>query len=161
MFDIPSTKALYLLYKYWAVAFLLGFYLEHGCMGLWSRNYILVSVSSLGDSRPAQWGGTRGACWHNTTLWGTVTIEYMEIILSEIFIVILYSFLRMYWLCVSFHKQIDLRKESRIQFVAPSSYPVITFGPFPSPTAVLIALSHAVGNFLIHLSYYFFSPLYV
>ncbi|XP_050270102.1 uncharacterized protein LOC126714137 isoform X3 [Quercus robur] len=42
--------------------------------------------------------------------------------------------------------EIDLRKESRIQFVAPSSYPVITFGPFPSPTAVLIALSHAIGS---------------
>ncbi|KAM4124060.1 hypothetical protein ACB094_01G203900 [Castanea mollissima] len=42
--------------------------------------------------------------------------------------------------------EVDLRKESRIQFVAPSSYPVITFGPFPSPTAVLIALSHAIGS---------------
>lgn len=72
----------------------------------------------------------------------------MEIKLSEIFIVILYSFLRIYWLRESFHKQIDLKKESKIQFVAPSSYPVITFGPFPSPTAVLIALSHAIGNFL-------------
>ncbi|GAY56617.1 hypothetical protein CUMW_173290 [Citrus unshiu] len=33
--------------------------------------------------------------------------------------------------------EIDLRKESTIQFIAPSSYPVITFGPFTSPTAVL------------------------
>ncbi|GAY60474.1 hypothetical protein CUMW_202240 [Citrus unshiu] len=41
---------------------------------------------------------------------------------------------------------IDLRKESTIQFIAPSSYPVITFGPFTSPTAVLVSLSHAVGN---------------
>ncbi|KAG5007885.1 hypothetical protein JHK85_026427 [Glycine max] len=31
--------------------------------------------------------------------------------------------------------EIDLRKESTIQFVAPSAYPVITFGPFASPTA--------------------------
>ena len=46
-------------------------------------------------------------------------------------------------------KQIDLRKESTIQFVAPSAYPVITFGPFASPTAVLISLSKAIGNFLI------------
>ena len=46
------------------------------------------------------------------------------------------------------HEQIDLRKESTIQFVAPSSYPVITFGPFASPTAVLISYSHAIGNFL-------------
>ncbi|GAY56620.1 hypothetical protein CUMW_173290 [Citrus unshiu] len=34
--------------------------------------------------------------------------------------------------------EIDLRKESTIQFIAPSSYPVITFGPFTSPTAVLV-----------------------
>ncbi|KAH9753530.1 Heteroglycan glucosidase 1 [Citrus sinensis] len=44
--------------------------------------------------------------------------------------------------------EIDLRKESTIQFTAPSSYPVITFGPFTSPTAVLVSLSHAVGNLL-------------
>ncbi|KAK9215057.1 hypothetical protein WN944_007060 [Citrus x changshan-huyou] len=42
--------------------------------------------------------------------------------------------------------EIDLRKESTIQFTAPSSYPVITFGPFTSPTAVLVSLSHAVGT---------------
>ncbi|GAY61521.1 hypothetical protein CUMW_210600, partial [Citrus unshiu] len=41
---------------------------------------------------------------------------------------------------------IDLGKESTIQFIAPSSYPVITFGPFTSPTAVLVSLSHAVGT---------------
>jgi hypothetical protein len=46
------------------------------------------------------------------------------------------------------HEQIDLRKESTIRFVAPSSYPVITFGPFASPTEVLISLSKAIGNFL-------------
>ncbi|KAF3447894.1 hypothetical protein FNV43_RR08601 [Rhamnella rubrinervis] len=42
--------------------------------------------------------------------------------------------------------EIDLRKESTIQFVAPSSYPVITFGPFASPNAVLMSLSHAIGT---------------
>ncbi|XP_052296714.1 uncharacterized protein LOC102609079 isoform X3 [Citrus sinensis] len=42
--------------------------------------------------------------------------------------------------------EIDLRKESTIQFIAPSSYPVFTFGPFTSPTAVLVSLSHAVGT---------------
>ncbi|XP_062146082.1 uncharacterized protein LOC133854067 [Alnus glutinosa] len=42
--------------------------------------------------------------------------------------------------------EIDLRKESGIRFTAPSSYPVITFGPFSSPTAVLISLSHATGS---------------
>ncbi|KAF1861859.1 hypothetical protein Lal_00026333 [Lupinus albus] len=42
--------------------------------------------------------------------------------------------------------EIDLRKESTIQFIAPSSYPVITFGPLASPTAVLISLSKAIGT---------------
>ncbi|KAI8009460.1 hypothetical protein LOK49_LG06G03349 [Camellia lanceoleosa] len=39
-----------------------------------------------------------------------------------------------------------MQKESIINFVAPSAYPVITFGPFASPTDVLISLSHAVGT---------------
>ncbi|CAL5359371.1 unnamed protein product [Camellia sinensis] len=42
--------------------------------------------------------------------------------------------------------EINLQKESIIKFVAPSAYPVITFGPFASPTDVLISLSHAVGT---------------
>ncbi|XP_068634479.1 uncharacterized protein [Aristolochia californica] len=42
--------------------------------------------------------------------------------------------------------EIDLRAESTIKFVAPAAYPVITFGPFTSPTAVLISLSHAIGT---------------
>ncbi|KAJ7943956.1 Alpha-glucosidase [Quillaja saponaria] len=42
--------------------------------------------------------------------------------------------------------EIDLRKESTVQFIAPSSYPVITFGPFASSAAVLVSLSHAVGT---------------
>ncbi|XP_057477808.1 uncharacterized protein LOC130765414 isoform X2 [Actinidia eriantha] len=42
--------------------------------------------------------------------------------------------------------EIDLRKESAIKFMALSSYPVVTFGPFTSPTDVLISLSHAVGT---------------
>ncbi|KAM7264679.1 hypothetical protein ACFE04_002362 [Oxalis oulophora] len=42
--------------------------------------------------------------------------------------------------------EIDLRKESVIQFCALSSYPVIVFGPFSSPTDVLVSLSHAVGT---------------
>ncbi|KAJ6946656.1 hypothetical protein NC651_001381 [Populus alba x Populus x berolinensis] len=40
--------------------------------------------------------------------------------------------------------EIDLRKESIIQFTAPSSYPVVTFGLFASPTDVLKSLSHAI-----------------
>ncbi|KAJ6946630.1 hypothetical protein NC651_001358 [Populus alba x Populus x berolinensis] len=42
--------------------------------------------------------------------------------------------------------EIDLRKESIIQFTAPSSYPVVTFGLFASPTDVLKSLSHAIGT---------------
>ncbi|KAF4378533.1 hypothetical protein F8388_022354 [Cannabis sativa] len=42
--------------------------------------------------------------------------------------------------------EIDLRNESIIQFIASSPYPVITFGPFASPNAVLISLSHAIGT---------------
>ncbi|KAF5193014.1 Alpha-glucosidase [Thalictrum thalictroides] len=45
--------------------------------------------------------------------------------------------------------EIDLRKESTVQILAPASYPVITFGPFASPTAVLISLSHAIGTVLM------------
>ncbi|KAF8380780.1 hypothetical protein HHK36_028274 [Tetracentron sinense] len=44
--------------------------------------------------------------------------------------------------------EVDLREESIIKFIAPAAYPVITFGPFASPTAVLISLSHAIGYFL-------------
>lgn len=51
--------------------------------------------------------------------------------------------------------QVDLRKASTIQFVASSSYPVIVFGPFESPTAVLIALSHAIGDHSNFLSFIF------
>ncbi|GLT73963.1 hypothetical protein SLA2020_457890 [Shorea laevis] len=42
--------------------------------------------------------------------------------------------------------EIDLMTECRMQFTAPASFPVITFGPFPSPTDVLISLSHAIGT---------------
>ncbi|CAH2052908.1 unnamed protein product [Thlaspi arvense] len=42
--------------------------------------------------------------------------------------------------------EIDLRKEGIIRIIAPASYPIITFGPFSSPTAVLESLSHAVGT---------------
>lgn len=52
-------------------------------------------------------------------------------------------------------KQIDLRKESNVKFIAQSSYPIITFGPFASPTDVLIVFSHAIGNFLLITSFFF------
>ncbi|KAF2316111.1 hypothetical protein GH714_041105 [Hevea brasiliensis] len=42
--------------------------------------------------------------------------------------------------------EVDLRKESIIQFIASASYPIITFGPFASPTAVLKSLSRAIGT---------------
>ncbi|KAJ9130740.1 hypothetical protein P3X46_034131, partial [Hevea brasiliensis] len=51
--------------------------------------------------------------------------------------------------------EIDLRKESIIQFIPSASYPVITFGPFASPIAVLKSLSHAfvLGYQQCHWSY--------
>ncbi|KAL3500126.1 hypothetical protein ACH5RR_039219 [Cinchona calisaya] len=42
--------------------------------------------------------------------------------------------------------EIDLRKESNVKFIAQPSYPIITFGPFASPTDVLISMSHATGT---------------
>ncbi|CAN8270486.1 unnamed protein product [Cochlearia groenlandica] len=42
--------------------------------------------------------------------------------------------------------EIDLRKEGRIRIISAASYPIVTFGPFSSPTAVLESLSHAVGT---------------
>lgn len=42
--------------------------------------------------------------------------------------------------------EIDLRNASRMKFTASASYPVITFGPLASPTAVLTSLSHAIGT---------------
>ncbi|KAL1198504.1 putative glucan 1,3-alpha-glucosidase [Cardamine amara subsp. amara] len=42
--------------------------------------------------------------------------------------------------------EIDLRKEGRIRIISSTSYPIITFGPFSSSTAVLESLSHAVGT---------------
>ncbi|KAK9128799.1 hypothetical protein Syun_017596 [Stephania yunnanensis] len=44
--------------------------------------------------------------------------------------------------------EIDLCEESKIKIVAPASYPIITFGPLLSPTAVLVSLSHAIGYLL-------------
>ncbi|KAG0504780.1 hypothetical protein M758_N018300 [Ceratodon purpureus] len=42
--------------------------------------------------------------------------------------------------------EVDLRKECIIRFVSAAPYPVITFGPYPSPEALLIALAHAIGT---------------
>ncbi|KAI3961698.1 hypothetical protein MKW92_034199 [Papaver armeniacum] len=42
--------------------------------------------------------------------------------------------------------EIDLREESTIKIKALAPYPVITFGPFASPTAVLQSLSRAIGT---------------
>ncbi|PKA53016.1 putative alpha-glucosidase [Apostasia shenzhenica] len=48
--------------------------------------------------------------------------------------------------------EIDLREDSTIRFVAAAAYPVITFGPFESPTQVLVSLSHAIGRLLSTIS---------
>ncbi|XP_057786663.1 uncharacterized protein LOC131004082 [Salvia miltiorrhiza] len=42
--------------------------------------------------------------------------------------------------------EIDLGKGSNVKFVSSASYPVITFGPFASPTDVLVSFSRAVGT---------------
>lgn len=42
--------------------------------------------------------------------------------------------------------EIDIQKDCKVQFIAPSPYPVIVFGPFDSPMTVLKSLSHAVGT---------------
>jgi hypothetical protein len=42
--------------------------------------------------------------------------------------------------------QIDLREESTIKFSAPSAYPIVTFGPFNTPSEVMSSLSHAIGT---------------
>ncbi|KAK6137707.1 hypothetical protein DH2020_028542 [Rehmannia glutinosa] len=42
--------------------------------------------------------------------------------------------------------EIDLQERSNIKFTSSSSFPVITFGPFASPTDVLESFSRAVGT---------------
>ncbi|EPS66368.1 hypothetical protein M569_08405 [Genlisea aurea] len=42
--------------------------------------------------------------------------------------------------------EIDLRQESVVKFVSSTMYPVVTFGPFPSPVDVLVSFSKAVGT---------------
>lgn len=48
--------------------FNVGFHMEHGCMGLWSWNYIIVPVTSLGAGCSSKWRGVRGSCRHHATL---------------------------------------------------------------------------------------------
>jgi hypothetical protein len=43
---------------------------------------------------------------------------------------------------------VDLRKNSTIRFAAVLSFPVLTFGPFPSPESLSTALGYAIGTFL-------------
>eukprot|EP00252_Welwitschia_mirabilis_P011944 TRINITY_DN2656_c0_g1_i2.p1 TRINITY_DN2656_c0_g1~~TRINITY_DN2656_c0_g1_i2.p1 ORF type:complete len:985 (-),score=212.67 TRINITY_DN2656_c0_g1_i2:79-3033(-) len=42
--------------------------------------------------------------------------------------------------------EIDLRDGPNIKFTASASYPVVTFGPFPTPSTVIRSLSHAIGT---------------
>ncbi|URD84079.1 Glycosyl hydrolases family 31, partial [Musa troglodytarum] len=42
--------------------------------------------------------------------------------------------------------EIDLRNASTMKFVSDAVYPIITFGPFDSPTEVLTSLSRAIGT---------------
>lgn len=56
-------------------------------------------------------------------------------------------------LATSFLQQVDLRGENCVQFFAPSPFPVITFGPFTSPTDVLTSLSRATGTSKNHFCF--------
>lgn len=47
--------------------------------------------------------------------------------------------------CSKFVLQIDLRMDSTVKIIAPGVYPVVSFGPFSTPSAVLVSLSHAIG----------------
>jgi alpha-glucosidase (family GH31 glycosyl hydrolase) len=42
--------------------------------------------------------------------------------------------------------EVDLRKNSTIRFAAVLSFPVLTFGPFPSPESLSTALGYAIGT---------------
>ncbi|XP_031483310.1 uncharacterized protein LOC116252855 [Nymphaea colorata] len=42
--------------------------------------------------------------------------------------------------------EVDLCEASMIRFVAPAVYPVVTFGPFSSPSQILASLYRATGN---------------
>ncbi|KAG8382052.1 hypothetical protein BUALT_Bualt05G0036400 [Buddleja alternifolia] len=60
--------------------------------------------------------------------------------------------------------EVDLRKESNIKLISASAYPVITFGPFASPTDVLVSFSRAVefATMLCCLIlHYFSSPFWL
>lgn len=42
--------------------------------------------------------------------------------------------------------QLDLREQGLLRFSAGAPYPLITFGPFPSPQNVVAALARATGE---------------
>ncbi|XP_078438445.1 heteroglycan glucosidase 1 [Wolffia australiana] len=42
--------------------------------------------------------------------------------------------------------EVDLREKCKIRFAASGSYPIISFGPYESPTQVLACLSRAIGT---------------
>jgi hypothetical protein len=48
------------------------------------------------------------------------------------------------------YEQVDLREERTVRIISAASYPVVTFGPFGSPSEVLMSLSHAIGKFSIY-----------
>lgn len=44
--------------------------------------------------------------------------------------------------------QLDLREQGLLRFSASAPYPLITFGPYPSPDKVVAALARATGEAL-------------
>lgn len=55
--------------------------------------------------------------------------------------------------CIANHPldgvKIDLRKEATIRIAAAAPYPLITFGPYPNPEALIVAFAQATGTCLI------------
>lgn len=124
----------------WNIHILLsGFHMEHRCMGFWARNHFIIPVTPLGFGCPPWWKSIGCPCWYHSALWGM----QQYVILKPFICGMLTN------LCLELNDcllwQIDLRQESTIKFSASSAYPVITFGPFNTPSDVMTSLSHAIG----------------
>lgn len=60
-----------------------------------------------------------------------------------------------------------MRKETTIRFSAVAPYPVITFGPYPNPEALMVTFASVIGTltfstywlYLQNSAYYFYSTL--
>ncbi|CAK7327055.1 unnamed protein product [Dovyalis caffra] len=96
-----------------------------------SSGYSLISFQSVFTWNTDAWDGPGTTSLYQSHPWVLVVLSNGEAL----------KVLADTTLCC----EIDLRRESIIQFIAPSSYHVITFGPFASATDVLKSLSHTIG----------------